>query len=84
MSQPVPVRVDSKGRLTVPRTVCRALGVEVGDLFLLEQEGQTLRLVRAATAFDALAREAQREFHAGETCELREFARQLGSTTDAG
>jgi len=73
MSHAVAVRLDSKGRLTVPREVCEELGLEPGEWFLLEREGSALRFARAGNPLDALAEQARREFEAGQTRSLREL-----------
>jgi AbrB family looped-hinge helix DNA binding protein len=37
-------RVTSKGQITVPRDIRRALGVRPGDSLLFEKEGSTIRV----------------------------------------
>lgn len=82
MSQPVAVRMDHKGRLTVPRELREKLGMEAGDLFFLEQEGNILRVGRADNPFDLLAEQARSEYHAGKTRELRSLAQEHGLPLD--
>jgi AbrB family looped-hinge helix DNA binding protein len=79
------VRVDPKGRLTIPRELRQALGIEPGDLFFVEAEadGAVLRYARAENPFDALAEHALREHYAGQTRVLRDFARDEQIDLDA-
>ncbi len=72
----VAVRVDKKGRLTIPKSARQALGIEPGDTFFVEVDGDTLRYARAENPFDALARHAIEEYRAGRTQNLRDFARE--------
>ena len=71
------VTVDSKGRLTIPQELRQALGIEPGDTLFVETEnnGTVLRYAKAENPFDALARHAEQEYHAGRTRTLRDFAR---------
>lgn len=78
VSRDMAVRVDEKGRLTLPREVRQALGVEAGDVFFLQVEGRILRLARAENPFDALAERALEEFESGQTRSLRQVAKDLG------
>lgn len=68
------VRVDNKGRLSIPREAREALGVQPGDTFFVEYEDGVLRYAKAENPFDGLARHAKEEYHAGRTRDLREFA----------
>ena len=46
-------KITSKGQITVPREIRRALGVRVGDRLLFESDGNGVRVhaVRLKTAF---------------------------------
>lgn len=72
------VRVDAKGRLSLPRRLREARGIEPGDtLFVEGGEGQaTLHLAKAENPFDVLADHAIREDRAGRTKSRRDFARE--------
>lgn len=72
------VRVDAKGRLSLPRRLREELGIEPGDtLFVEGGAGQaTLRLAKAENPFDVLAEHAIQEYRAGRTKPLRQFARE--------
>ncbi len=70
------VRVDSKGRLTIPKEARESLNVQPGDTFFveIEEEGKVLRYAKAENPFDVLAEEALEEYRRGETRSLRELA----------
>ena len=74
----VTVRVDAKGRLSLPRRLREELGIEPGDtLFVEGGEGQaTLRLAKAENPFDVLVEHGLQEYRAGRTTSLRDFARE--------
>jgi AbrB family looped-hinge helix DNA binding protein len=73
------VRVDSKGRLTLPKEIREELGIEPGTtLFYCRREGDILQLAKAENPFDGLARHAIQERRAGRTRNVREFAREHG------
>lgn len=70
------VKVDPKGRLTIPQSLRRALDIEPGDTFFVEcdEEQTVLRYAKAQNPFDILARHALDERSAGRTRSPREFA----------
>ena len=78
MSESISVRMDSERRLAVPEEARQELGIEPGDLFLLEWEGSVLRFARADHPLDALAEWAREEYHAGQTRNLRDITREHG------
>ena len=75
-------RVDSKGRLTIPKEAREALGIQPGDTFFVEREGRVLRYAKAENPFDGLARHAAAEHTAGKTRSLREIAGEQGIDLD--
>ncbi|MDQ3779877.1 MAG: AbrB/MazE/SpoVT family DNA-binding domain-containing protein [Chloroflexota bacterium] len=72
----VTVRVDDKGRLSIPAEIRTAMGIKSGDLFFLESdpESEIIHLAKAVNPFDGLAEHALREYRAGRTRNLREYA----------
>lgn len=85
-------QLDSKNRLSLPKAVRDAIHVGPGDSVFLNVDDAhgdvpTVRIVKAvnplATMLDALAAEALREYHAGETISLREVAARYGVDLDA-
>lgn len=79
-----PVRMDNKGRLVIPRPVREALNLRAGDVFVVEAEpaGEVFRVARARNPFDVMAEYAIREFEAGRTTSLRDFAASEGYLID--
>lgn len=78
------VKVDPKGRLTIPGDLRKALGIEPGDTLFVatEDNGQVLRYAKAENPFDALARHAEQEYRAGRTRSLEDFARENNIALD--
>jgi AbrB family looped-hinge helix DNA binding protein len=76
MSAPSVVRVDVKGRLTIPQRLRDRFGVEPGDVLYVEydEEQQVLRYAISENLFDVLAQHALAEHQAGRTRDLRAFA----------
>jgi AbrB family looped-hinge helix DNA binding protein len=72
------VKTDAKGRLTIPRPLREELGIEPGDTFFLEVDNVrgVLHFAKAENPFDLLAEHALREYHAGRTKSLRDFANE--------
>jgi AbrB family looped-hinge helix DNA binding protein len=81
----VTVKVDAKGRLSIPRELREELGIEPGDTLFVEREEGTsvLRYAKAENPFDALARHAEQEYRAGRLRSLRDFATDEDITIDA-
>lgn len=76
----VAVRVDDKGRLSIPAEVRSAMGIKSGDVFFLESDPEhaVIHLAKAVNPFDGLAEHAVREYRAGRTRNLREYAVENG------
>jgi AbrB family looped-hinge helix DNA binding protein len=83
MSLPVTVRVDSKGRLTIPRDVREGLDIEPGTTFFLQVSGGVLSFVKAENPFEVLAHVAEAEYRQGHTRSLLEFVREQDVEADA-
>jgi AbrB family looped-hinge helix DNA binding protein len=77
------VKIDEKGRLTVPASEREALGLRPGDTLFVERRGNALVYVKAENPFDVLAEEAIQEHSRGETKSLREYARERDVSLDA-
>lgn len=84
MSYTLTVKVDAKGRLVIPRELRDELDIQPGDTFFVErEEGRAvLRYAVAENPFDALADHAEREYRAGRTRSLSDFAAEEGIALD--
>lgn len=72
------VRIDAKGRITLPRNMRKALGVEAGDtvFFRYDPKDKQLRIAPAKSPFDVLAEHAVREYKEGRTKTMEEYAEE--------
>ena len=72
------VRIDAKGRITLPRSMRKALGVEAGDTLFVRYDPQSnrLQIAPAVSPFDALAEEAVKEYKEGRTRTIEEYAKE--------
>ncbi|MGH2551352.1 MAG: AbrB/MazE/SpoVT family DNA-binding domain-containing protein [Thermomicrobiales bacterium] len=77
-------KVDSKGRISLPREIHEALGSSTGDtlFFNINSANHTVEIAKAINPFDILAAEAWAEFERGETTDLRDFAEEMGINLD--
>lgn len=79
------VKVDSKGRVSIPSSVRDRVQMRIGDVYVIqaEEEGGVIRLAKAINPFDIAATEAIEEYEAGGTMSLRDFAESEGVDLDA-
>lgn len=79
------VTVDAKGRFSIPIEIRDELGIEAGDILIIESDAEhgVLHLAKAINPFDGLADYAVREYLAGRTRSLRDFAAEQGIELDA-
>ena len=82
MAKAIPVRLDDRGRILIPRTIREALHAEPGDVFFIQQDENGLRIIKGEDRFDALAEDAIREDYAGETVAFEEILRREGISLD--
>ena len=81
--KPVPVRVDSKGRVMLPASFRKALGLQPGDTLFAQRVGRTLRLAKAEDPIFLLWQQAEKEYAEGRTVSLEEFAAREGFDLNA-
>ena len=76
MANQVAVRIDNKGRVTLPKNIRAALGVDSGDIVFLKYEPKDnqVHLAPAVSPFDILAEHAVKEYQGGRTRTVEEFA----------
>jgi AbrB family looped-hinge helix DNA binding protein len=78
------IRLDNKGRISIPKRLREEAGLEPGDtLFLvMDPETNTLQLRKITNPFDALALHAIQEYELGRTVPLRKIAEEAGIDLD--
>ncbi len=76
----VTVKIDDKGRLSIPADIRGQLGIQTGDVFFLETNADhtLIHLAKAQNPFDGLAEHAAEEYRAGRTRRLRDYASDRG------
>jgi AbrB family looped-hinge helix DNA binding protein len=74
----VAAKIDNKGRVTLPKSMRKALGVEIGDTVFLKYDpgDKQVRLAPAISPFDILAEHAIEEYHTDRTKSIEEFAKE--------
>jgi AbrB family looped-hinge helix DNA binding protein len=74
----VAVRIDDKGRVTLPRSIRKALGVEAGDTLFVryDPKDNQLRIAPAVSPFDVLAEEAVKEYKEGRSRTIEEYVKE--------
>jgi len=74
----VAVRIDDKGRITLPKSIRKALGIKAGDTLFFKYDPQSncLQIAPAVSPFDALAEEAVKEYKEGRTRTVEEYAKE--------
>ncbi len=84
MSRTTSVKVDAKGRLSIPRELRDELDIQPGDtLFVEREQGRpVLRYALAENPFDGLAEHAEDDHRAGHTRNLRTFSADHGIALD--
>ncbi|WAH37711.1 AbrB/MazE/SpoVT family DNA-binding domain-containing protein [Alicyclobacillus dauci] len=77
------VKVDSKGRLVLPQAIRERMNVQAGDvLYVSPQKNGAAVIMKGQNPFDALAAQAIKEYEAGHTLSLEEFADREGIELD--
>ncbi len=80
----VTVKIDDKGRLSIPADIRGQLGIQTGDVFFLETNADhtLIHLAKAQNPFDGLAEHAAEEYRKGRTRRLRDYASDRGISVD--
>ena len=76
-------KVDSKGRITIPKEVREASGIEKGEVLFIDSELGQLKLTRAIEDPVAKLKEyTEKEYKEGRTRNLRDYANERGIDLD--
>ncbi len=75
MATSAAIRVDEKGRLSIPAKTRHELGINPGDIFFFQSEGGILQYAKVEeNPFEILAKHAIQECQEGKTISLEEYA----------
>ena len=75
MKETVAVRVDDKGRITIPLKIRQELNIKAGDVFFMLPEKTGFLLAKVENPFDILTKHAREEARQGKTIPFEEFAK---------
>lgn len=82
-NKPEPVRIDDRGRISLPKGIRDEMGLEAGDtLFMLLSKGR-LEVRKAINPFDLLVEDAIRDYEAGRTKNIEDLAAEMGVDLDS-
>lgn len=83
-NKPEPVRLDDRGRISLPKHIRQQMGLETGDtLFTRVSSTGSLEMRKAINPFELLAKDAIREYEAGKTKSIEDLAAELGIDLDS-
>ena len=83
MSDKLVVKVDSRGRITIPKEARKAADIESGDVLFMSLSPGRVELTRAIEdPLVELAAYADSEYKKGNTQNLRDFAKEEGIKLD--
>jgi len=72
------LKVDSKGRVTIPNKLRENLDIKPGDTLYLNSTDETILLKKAIDPFDMVALEALKEHREGKTISIEDLAEEMG------
>jgi len=83
MSDKLVVKVDSRGRITIPKEARKAADIESGDVLFMNLSPGRVELTRAIKdPLVELTAYAESEYEKGNTQNLRDFAEEEGIKLD--
>jgi bifunctional DNA-binding transcriptional regulator/antitoxin component of YhaV-PrlF toxin-antitoxin module len=68
------LKLDARGRLTLPLKMRKDFNIEPGDVFFVKPEKTGIHLVKIENPFDILAEHALHEYEQGNCIKIRELA----------
>jgi AbrB family looped-hinge helix DNA binding protein len=69
----ITLKVDSKGRVTIPNKLRENLDIKPGDTLYLNSTDETILLKKAIDPFDMVALEALKEHREGKTISIEDL-----------
>mgnify|MGYP003593139761 CR=1 FL=1 len=78
MNTTTTLKVDSKGRISLPPGIRKSMHINTGDIFFLQSEETSIHLIKAENPFDILSEDAVKQYKNGKTISLRKFAKKCG------
>lgn len=76
MEENIVLKLDNKGRLTIPLKVRKTFNLNPGDVFFVKPEDSGLHIARVENPFDVFAEYAEYERKEGKSTELRAYAKK--------
>lgn len=76
MKENLVLKLDEKGRLTLPLKMRKDFNIEPGDVFFVKPEKTGIHLAKAENPFNDIVEYAKHERETGKSMELRAYARK--------
>jgi bifunctional DNA-binding transcriptional regulator/antitoxin component of YhaV-PrlF toxin-antitoxin module len=76
------VRLDDKGRISIPVGTRKSWNLQTGDVLYVKDHGDWLEVRKGINPFDVLVEHALQEYREGKTKDLETVARELGIDLD--
>lgn len=83
IDKPQPVKIDDRGRISVPKVLRDKMKVESGDTLFISGDASGLKLRKAENPFDVVAKHAIKQYKEGRTRSIKDFAAEMGIDLDA-
>ena len=78
----ISLRVDDKGRVTLPKKLREKMNLVKGDTLFLHEGKAEIILKKGIDPFDAIVKEGLKEYKEGKTTSLDDFASEMGINLD--
>lgn len=76
MTEKVPVKIDSRGRITVPKKAREKAGIEEGDILFMDLKPGKIEFTRAIEDPLVVLRDySEKEYEKGKTRNIRKYAK---------
>ncbi|MFN2364713.1 MAG: AbrB/MazE/SpoVT family DNA-binding domain-containing protein [Halarsenatibacteraceae bacterium] len=77
MTEKIPVKLDSRGRITIPKKAREEAEIEEGDILFMSLEPGKIEFTRAIEDPIVVLRDySEKEFEKGKTRDLRDYAKE--------